>query len=110
MTVKSASLGWRTKNSPISAGSRTWSAMLSTDLASQRLRFEIPIFFFQGADDSVTPASLAKDYFDRIDAPHKEFVPLPGAGHFAVWSMPGRFLQELGTRVRPLAVGGPAKM
>jgi len=47
---------------------------------------------------------LAKEYFDKINAPHKEMVVFEGAGHFAVWSKPDKFLQELVTRVRPLAV------
>ena len=36
--------------------------------------------------------------------PHKEMVLFEDAGHFAVWSMPNKFLQELNARVRSLAV------
>jgi pimeloyl-ACP methyl ester carboxylesterase len=89
----------------------TWSlyqAMLSTDLESQDLRFEIPVFFFQGSEDMITPAPLAREYFDRIEAPRKEFVLLEGGGHFAVWAMPERLLRELLARVRPLAAAGAA--
>lgn len=77
--------------------------MLSTDLAARGLDFKIPIFFFQGTDDNVTFASVAREYFDKINAPSKEFVPIEGGGHFAVWAMPDRFLGELTARVRPLA-------
>jgi len=78
--------------------------MLSTDLPSLGLDFKLPLFFFQGAEDEVTMAPLAKEYFDAINAPRKEMVLLEGAGHFAVWTMPDVFLQELVTHVRPLAV------
>ena len=81
-----------------------YNEMLSADLSSLGPDFQIPIFFFQGELDERAQASLAKQYFDNINARHKEFVLFDGAGHFAVWSMPGRFLQELDTRVRPLAV------
>lgn len=72
------------------------------DLTKVERSFPVPVFFFQGADDDVTPASVAKAYFDEISAPHKEFVFLPGGGHFAVWMMHERFGQELAKRVRPL--------
>jgi pimeloyl-ACP methyl ester carboxylesterase len=78
--------------------------MLNTKLASLGTDFRVPIFFFQGTEDEVTVATLARDYFDTIKAPHKEFVTFDGGGHFAVWSMPDKFLQELVARVRPLAM------
>jgi len=85
----------------------TWSlyqAMLSTDLSLLGSTFKIPVFFFQGAQDEVTEASLVQEYFDKIDAPHKEIVLFEGEGHFAVLTQPDKFLKELDTRVRPLAV------
>jgi len=77
--------------------------MLNTDLASLGADFKVPIFFFQGTEDEVTAAVLAKAYFDQINAPHKEYVSFDGVGHFAVWSVPDKFLKELLARVRPLA-------
>lgn len=68
------------------------------------LKFSIPIFFFQGAEDFTSPTALARDYLEAIEAPRKEFVPLPGAGHFAIFMRSDQFLEELDGRVRPLAV------
>jgi pimeloyl-ACP methyl ester carboxylesterase len=68
------------------------------------LKFSVPIFFFQGAEDYTTPTALARDYLDAIQAPRKEFVPLEGAGHFAVFMHSDQFLEELVSRVRRLAV------
>ena len=68
------------------------------------LKFSIPIFFFQGAEDFTTPIALAHDYLEAIQAPRKEFVPIAGAGHFAVFMHSDRFLEELIGRVRPLAI------
>ena len=42
-----------------------------------------------------------------IQAPRKEFVTIPGAGHFAVFMKTDEFLQELLGRVRPLAEKKP---
>ena len=66
--------------------------------------FGLPIFFFQGDEDFTTPTALAREYFDLIRAPHKEFVPIQGGGHFAMFMRSAEFLNELVKRVRPLAV------
>jgi len=85
----------------------TWhlyQAMLSTDLSLLGSAFKVPVFFLQGAEDEVTEASLVREYFDKLDAPHKEIVLFEGQGHFAVWVRPDRFLKELNTLVRPMAI------
>lgn len=82
---------------------RLYQEMLSADLLSLGSDFKIPVYFFQGSEDELTVTPLAKEYFDKINAPHKEMVLLEGAGHFAVWSKADKFLQELVARVRPLA-------
>ena len=41
------------------------------------LIFDIPIFFIQGAEDFTAATSLAKGYFDAIQAPAKTFVTVP---------------------------------
>lgn len=66
------------------------------------LEFSIPMFIFQGAEDFTTPTTLARDYEESIKAPKKAFVPIPGAGHFAVFMKSDQFLNELVARVRPL--------
>ncbi len=69
------------------------------------LEFAIPMFVFQGEEDFTTSTALAQHYVESIKAPSKEFVPIKGGGHFAVFMRSDQFLQELITRVRPLAVG-----
>lgn len=67
------------------------------------LKFAIPIFFFEGTEDFTTPTELAQQYLKNIQAPRKEFVPIPG-GHFAVFMNSDRFLEQLLSRVRPLTL------
>ena len=68
------------------------------------LKFSVPVFFFQGDEDFTSPTALARDYLEAIQAPRKEFVPIQGAGHFAIFMHSDQFLEELLRRVRPLAV------
>src|SRR5271170_2213869 len=44
------------------------------DLPSLGLKFDVPIFFFEGTHDQQTPMELAERYFAAIEAPHKKFV------------------------------------
>lgn len=67
------------------------------------LRYKVPVFFFEGAEDIQVPVVLAREYFDRITAPRKAFVSFRGLGHFAVLARPDLFLQALETRVLPIA-------
>lgn len=77
--------------------------LLKTKLLGIETEFQVPVFFFQGSEDTVTQLPLAKEYFDSLKAPQKEWVVLERGGHFAMWSMAGVFGQELAARVRPLA-------
>jgi pimeloyl-ACP methyl ester carboxylesterase len=67
------------------------------------LEFSIPMFIFQGEEDFTTPTSLAREYEMAMKTPKKAFVPIRGGGHFAVFLKSDQFLNELVTRVRPLA-------
>lgn len=66
-------------------------------------RFDIPIFIFAGDQDRTTPTSLAKELFERIQAPRKKLIEVPGAAHYPFLERPGVFLLELVREVRPLA-------
>jgi pimeloyl-ACP methyl ester carboxylesterase len=81
-----------------------WDEMLADDLPARGLLFMAPVVIIQGSEDLVTATPLAKDYFDRIEAPSKKFVLLEGAGHLAPIIESERFLQALVEHVRPLAV------
>jgi pimeloyl-ACP methyl ester carboxylesterase len=77
--------------------------MLQSDLGSLGPDFSIPLFFFEGTDDLVTPIEPARAYFEQVRAPQKEFVPFKGGDHFIPFDRPDEFLAQLIERVRPLA-------
>jgi len=56
--------------------------------------FAVPVFVFQGEHDCSSPTELARNYVDSINAPRKEFVAIPGAGHFAVFIESDAFLKN----------------
>jgi len=85
-------------------GNALYAEVLRYDARTLGPRFDVPFFIFNGDKDLVTPIDLAQQYFEAIEAPQKAFVVLDGGGHSAMLTMPDRFLNELVTRVRPLAV------
>jgi len=84
-----------------SAEKATYDDDASYDARTYSLKFPLPFFIINGAEDHVTPTDLAKRYFDMVHAPQKKFVVLPGVGHSAVLTEPDVFLHVLVSDVRP---------
>jgi pimeloyl-ACP methyl ester carboxylesterase len=78
--------------------------VMQVDLPALGTDFPLPFFVVQGAEDDITPATLAQEYFDRITAPRKSMELVPGAGHMALMTQPDTFLKFLLANVRPLAL------
>jgi pimeloyl-ACP methyl ester carboxylesterase len=81
--------------------------MLQSDLGSLGTDFSIPLFFFEGTDDFMTPVETAHAYFEQVSAPQKEFVLFKGGDHFIAFDRPDEFLAQLIEHVRPLALSTP---
>ncbi len=80
-----------------------WSQMEPLRLDRDHRRFDVPVFFLLGRLDKQVVATLAADYFEHIDAPHKELVWFEQSGHFLPFEEPARFNATLIQRVRPFA-------
>jgi len=83
--------------------------LAKVDLAALGSDFAVSIFVFEGAEDDIAPAQLAKAFLDGLTAPQKEFVAIEGAGHTAMYTNSAEFLRPLDENVRPFAadVGAP---
>lgn len=57
--------------------------------------YEVPVAIVQGEGDLISPVVLARRHFDRMRAPHKQFVTVPGAGHLVEFAARERFLTIL---------------
>jgi pimeloyl-ACP methyl ester carboxylesterase len=75
--------------------------LMQEDLAALGTSFPVPFFIVEGAEDDITPASLARVYFDEVSAPRKAFLVVPEAGHLALMTQPAVFLSFLLKEVRP---------
>ncbi len=77
---------------------------VKTDLSVMAAHIGTAVFIIQGADDVITPIAGARDYLAKIDAPYKEFIAIPSAGHFAFMTSGDAFLAALRDKVRPIAI------
>jgi pimeloyl-ACP methyl ester carboxylesterase len=76
------------------------------DYPSLRGAFRIPVFVVQGDLDIDAPVDLSRTWFDRIRAPAKDFVAIPGAGTHALQTDPEAYAAALRDKVRPWALRG----
>lgn len=70
-------------------------ALMATDLRRMDTRFDVPVYFIDGADGIIRPPRLAADYVSRIQAPAKRMDLIPGAAHRVMWRHPAGFLEVL---------------
>ena len=74
--------------------------LMAFDARKLGSRFEVPLFFVQGADDRYSVTAEVQRYAAEIEAPHVEVVTIEGAGH-SVMFVRDDFLAALDRHVRP---------
>ncbi|MBK8469367.1 MAG: alpha/beta hydrolase [Actinomycetales bacterium] len=62
-----------------------WDDMLSTDLAERVPSLEVPSYFLHGAFDRTCSYDLARDYFQKIQAPVKGFYTFELSAHTPIF-------------------------
>lgn len=86
---------WLGKISSRSSSFGLWDKMQATDLAQQVTKLEIPVYFFHGMYDYTCAYPLAKDYFDKFDAPVKGFYTFEESAHSPMFEEPEKMRQIL---------------
>ena len=56
---------------------------------------DIPVHFITGAEDRNTPADLAREYYEALDAPAKSFTVIDEAGHNLMYDQPDAWSEAL---------------
>jgi len=75
----------------------------TANLADLGYDYHVPVFFLEGRRDPYTPSTVAKELFDKMKAPEKEFVWFEKSGHFPFVEEAGEFTRVLTQKVLPLA-------
>ena len=51
------------------------------DFNTNATHFEIPVYYVQGEEDILTSKEVSKPYFEKIEAPKKDYFLIPNAAH-----------------------------
>ncbi len=65
------------------------------DLRRQVPEVTVPVFFIVGKFDYINPAPLAKQYYDVLKAPKKEYILFENSGHDPAWEESQRYHAEI---------------
>lgn len=64
------------------------------DFLSEVKSLDVPVYLFMGKWDYNTAYDLAKEWFEQLSAPHKEFVTFEKSGHTPQWEEPEKWNTE----------------
>ncbi len=79
--------------------------MLAADLHRTARSFEVPVRLFIGRHDQTTPAELAVEYFDAIEAPGMQLHWFERSGRMGPFEEPAKFNTLLIDCLRPTSRG-----
>jgi proline iminopeptidase len=66
-------------------------------------KLDCPLVIFAGRNDRTVNSTVAKQWFDRVHAPSKQFVWFENSAHEILIEEPGKLLLTLVEKVRPIA-------
>jgi len=84
---------WRAKSQ--SGVSTMWSEMMVIDLRRDVTKLDVPVYFFEGKYDYTVNYTLAKDYFEKLDAPVKGFYTFEESAHSPMFEEPEKTVMIL---------------
>jgi pimeloyl-ACP methyl ester carboxylesterase len=68
-----------------------WPDVVNKNLANEIDSMQVPVYIFQGVYDYQTPYSVAKEFFDQLKAPKKEFFTFENSAHSPVMEEVDKF-------------------
>lgn len=84
---------WRGKWSAHSIN--MWNQMMATDLTARVPQLDIPVYLFHGIYDHTCSYTLAKDYFEKLQAPLKGFYTFEHSAHSPLYEEPDKMKEIL---------------
>ena len=69
--------------------------MNKKDSISCITELSVPILLISGEEDMICPVSATQRWFDKLAAPHKEFVKIKNAAHMVNFEQPGKWNEQI---------------
>jgi pimeloyl-ACP methyl ester carboxylesterase len=86
---------WRGKIRSRSPEFSLWDKMQMTDMSQLVPELKLPVYFLEGRYDYTCAYPLAKDYFEKLDAPVKGFYTFEESAHSPMFEQPEKMRQIL---------------
>ncbi|WP_413303370.1 alpha/beta hydrolase [Bacillus sp. 1P10SD] len=71
-----------------------WPQLMNIDFRTSVPSLDVPVYIFAGKHDYQVPSSLAKQYFETLEAPYKEFIWFENSAHLLNFEEPDKFFKE----------------
>ncbi len=84
---------------------KMWPELGKTCFPKTATSFKIPIFIFDGRLDMNTPSVLVEDWYNMIEAPHKELIWFEESGHNPMGDEPQKFKSLLREKAKEVIAG-----
>jgi pimeloyl-ACP methyl ester carboxylesterase len=72
-----------------------WGKLIDDNLLESTATFQIPVYITHGKYDYQVSYSMAREYFDIIDAPRKAFFTFENSAHSPIFEEPEKFVQTI---------------
>jgi pimeloyl-ACP methyl ester carboxylesterase len=77
-----------------------WPDVINANLFVEIDSMQVPVYIFQGIHDYQTPYSVAKDFYDQLKAPQKEFFTFENSAHSPIMEEVDKFNSIVRERVK----------
>lgn len=67
------------------------------DFRTQVTSLDVPVYLVEGVSEARGRVEPAHQWFDVLDAPTKQWIDVPNAGHRALFEQPARFAELMNT-------------
>jgi len=65
----------------VNAFNHVYQHLYNIDLRKQAVKIDVPVYLMEGRYDIIAPPVLAKEYYNALISPHKEFIWFEHSGH-----------------------------
>ena len=81
--------------------SSIWNEVIAIDLTAELPRFEVPVYLFHGRYDYTCNYDLAREYYNLIEAPDKEFYTFEESAHSSLFEEAPKLVAILSEEILP---------
>ncbi len=105
MMLKQPEYGWMDRIYFLLGMMNTFNAVYpqlqEMDFREDAAQLDLPVYLLLGRHDMNNPAVIPQEYFDRLQAPHKELIYFEESGHGMIWEEADLFHQIMIEKVLP---------